>query len=58
MRTRSNRHKREHRKLCTMMRKNLFTLRVTVLLKLPRQGVEFPSPEISKTHVGSFRELL
>jgi len=51
-RTRSNGLKLEHRKLCTDMWKNFFTVRVTEYWhRLPRELGESPSMEIFKTRL-------
>lgn len=51
-RTRGNGHKREHRKLHLNVRKHSFTVRVTKHRnRLPREIMESPSLEISKSHL-------
>ena len=53
-RTRSNGLKLEHRKLCTDMWKNFFTVRVTEHWnRLPREVGESPSMEIYKTQLNA-----
>jgi len=53
--TKSNRHKLEHRKFHTNMRKNLFTVRVTGhWYRLPREVVESPFLKILRTCLDSF----
>jgi len=50
--TRSNGLKLVHRKFCTNVQKNFFTIRVREHWhRLPREVVESPSMEISKTHL-------
>ncbi|KFQ79098.1 hypothetical protein N337_08242, partial [Phoenicopterus ruber ruber] len=47
-----NGYKLDNRKVCLNMRKNFFTVRVTEPWhRLPREGVESPSLEISKTRL-------
>ena len=54
-RTRGNSQKLEHRKLCTDVHKNFFTVRVTEHWnRLPRGVVESPSLEILKTRLDSY----
>ena len=54
-RTRGNGHRLEHRKLHLSMWKDFFALRVTEKWNsLPREVVESPFLEISKTHVDAF----
>lgn len=44
-----------HREFHINMRKNFITLRVTEHWKrLPREAVEYPSPEIFKTYLDTF----
>ena len=51
---RSNGPKPEHRKFCTNMHNNLFTVKVTEHQNnLPREVVESPSMEIFKTHLNA-----
>jgi len=51
-RTRDKRHKPKHRIFRLNMRKNFFTLRVTEdSNRLPREAVDSPSLEITKTHL-------
>ena len=54
-RRKSNGLKLEHRKFCTNMQKNFFTVRVTEHCnRLPREAVESPSLEIFKTCLYAF----
>ncbi|KFQ83985.1 hypothetical protein N337_11493, partial [Phoenicopterus ruber ruber] len=47
-----NGHKLEHGRFRLNMRKNFFTVRVPEPWhRLPREGVESPSPEIFKPHL-------
>ncbi|PKU46615.1 hypothetical protein llap_3059 [Limosa lapponica baueri] len=58
-RTRGNRHELEHRKFHLNMWKNFFALRVTKhWIRLPREAVESPSPEIFKTRLDAFLSCL
>ena len=54
-RTRSNSLKPEHRKFCTNMCNNFFTVRVTERWnRLPREAVESPCMEIFKTRLDTY----
>ena len=49
-RTRGNNHKLKHRKFCTNIQRNFFTVRVMEYRnRLPREVVESPSLKIFKT---------
>jgi len=53
--SRSNGLKLEHRKFCTNMQKNFFTVTVTEHWdRLPREVVEAPSMEIIKTCLDAY----
>ena len=53
-RTRSNGLKCEHRKFCTNMWKNFFTVRLSEYWnRLPREAVDSTSMEIFETHLGA-----
>ena len=53
-RAKGNSHKLEHRKLCTNMRGNFFTVRVMEHWnRLPREAVD-SSPEIFKIHLDTY----
>ena len=54
-RTRGNGHKMDHKKFCTNMRKNFFTVRVMEYWnRLPREVVESPSLEIFKACLDAY----
>ena len=54
-RTRGNGHQLKHRKFCTNVRKNFFTVRVMKhWSRLPREVVESPSLEMFKTHLDAY----
>ena len=54
-RTRGNGQELKHRKFLTNVRKNFLTERVTEQWnRLPREAVESPSLEISKTHLDTY----
>ena len=54
-RTEGNSHKLEHRKFCTSMQRNIFTVRVTEHWnRLPREVVDSPPLEIFKTHLNPY----
>jgi len=50
---RDNGHKFEHEKVCTNVRKNIFTVVMEQWNRLPREIVESPL-EICKTHLDAF----
>ena len=54
-RTRGNGHNLKHRKFCTNVHKNFFTVRVMEHWnRLLRESVDSPSLEIFKTHLGAY----
>jgi len=54
-RTRGKSHKLKHRKFCTNVYKNFFTVRVTEpWSRLPREVVQFPSLEMFKTCLDTY----
>ena len=53
--TRGSSHKPKHRKFCTNVHKNFFTVRVMKhWSRLPREVVESPSLEMFKTHLDTY----